>query len=114
MRLINGGFVEFDSAAELHAAHAEFLDCLALLDAPIERGLAYFCSVARSQFYFDGNKRTARLMASGMLMFAGNSALNIPNARHLEFNIALDELFNTDDATALMDFPYDCLEESSG
>ncbi|WP_265342660.1 hypothetical protein [Corynebacterium striatum] len=44
-------------------------------------------------------------MASGMLMFAGYSALNIPNARRLEFNIALDELFSTDDATALMDFP---------
>ncbi|MDK7138973.1 hypothetical protein QP414_06570 [Corynebacterium simulans] len=111
---MNGRFVEFDPAAELHAAHAELLDSLALLDTPIERGLAYFCSAKRSQFHFDGNKRTARLMPSGMLMFAGYSGLNIPNARHREFKIALDELFSTDDATALMDFPYDCLEESSG
>ena len=51
---MNGGFVEFDPAAELHAAHAELLDSLALLDAPFERGLAYFCSATRSQFYFDG------------------------------------------------------------
>lgn len=111
---MNGGFVEFDPAVELHAAHAEFLDSLALLDTPIERGLVYFCSATRSQFYFNGDKRTARLMASGMLMFARHSALNIPNARRLEFNIALDELLSTDDATALMDFLYDCLEESSG
>ena len=54
VHLMNGRFVEFDPAAELHAAHAEFLDSLALLDTPIERGLAYFCSATRSQFYFGG------------------------------------------------------------
>ncbi|MCG7248710.1 hypothetical protein MHK03_12465 [Corynebacterium simulans] len=62
VHLMNGRFVEFDPATELHAAHAELLDSLALLDAPIERGLAYFCFATHSQFYFDGSKRTARLM----------------------------------------------------
>lgn len=32
---MNGGFVEFDPAAELHAAHAELLDSLVLLDAQL-------------------------------------------------------------------------------
>ncbi|WP_283175962.1 hypothetical protein [Corynebacterium guaraldiae] len=39
--------------------------------------------------------------------------MNIPHARRLEFNLALDELFHADDATTLMEFLYDCLAESS-
>ena len=94
-------------------AHADLLVSLQGLENPVEQALAYFCSATRSQFYFDGNKRTARLVASGLLMSNGYAALNIPNARRLEFNLALDELFRSDDATTLMDFLYDCLEESS-
>ncbi|KAB1503592.1 hypothetical protein F7230_00155 [Corynebacterium sp. 320] len=113
VRLMNGGFVDFDPAEGLHEAFSDLVESLNLLDDPVERALAYFCSATRTQFYFDGNKRTARLIASGMLMTAGYSALNIPNARRLEFNLALDQLFSTDDATELMEFLYDCLAESS-
>ncbi|MFR9839505.1 Fic family protein [Corynebacterium striatum] len=113
VRLMDGGFVPSDPDDELPEAHGDLVDSLASLSNPIERALAYFCSATRSQFYFDGNKRTARLVASGLLMSNGYAALNIPNARRLEFNLALDELFRTDDATTLMDFLYDCLVESS-
>lgn len=113
VRLMDGGFIPFDPADELGEAHADMLVSLQGLENPVEQALAYFCSATRSQFYFDGNKRTARLVASGLLMSNGYAALNIPNARRLEFNLALDELFRSDDATTLMDFLYDCLEESS-
>lgn len=113
VRLMDGGFVPFDAAADLGDAHADLLASLEVLDDPVEKALGYFCSATRSQFYFDGNKRTARLVASGQLMSCGYTALNIPNARRLEFNLALDELFRSDDATTLMDFLYDCLAESS-
>lgn len=55
----------------------------------------------------------ASLWAERHLLSHGYSALNIPHARRLEFNLALDELFRADDATTLMDFLYDCLMESS-
>ncbi|WP_246818622.1 Fic family protein [Corynebacterium sp. HMSC074H12] len=113
VRLMDGGFIPFDPADELGEAHADLLVSLQGLENPVEQALAYFCSATRSQFYFDGNKRTARLVASGLLMSNGYAALNIPNARRLEFNLALDELFRSDDATTLMDFLYDCLMESS-
>lgn len=113
VRLMDGGFIPFDPADELGEAHADLLVSLQGLENPVEQALAYFCSATRSQFYFDGNKRTARLVASGLLMSNGYAALNTPNARRLEFNLALDELFRSDDATTLMDFLYDCLEESS-
>lgn len=113
VRLMDGGFIPFDPADELGEAHADLLVSLQGLENPVEQALAYFCSATRSQFYFDGNKRTARLVASGLLLSHGYSSLNIPHARRLEFNLALDELFRADDATTLMDFLYDCLAESS-
>ncbi|QPK79103.1 Fic family protein [Corynebacterium lizhenjunii] len=113
VRLTSGMHVPFDAAEQLHSDYQALLGSLHALSNPVERALAYFCSATRSQFYFDGNKRTARLVASGMLLSAGYSALNIPHARRLEFNCALDQLFATDDATDLMAFLYDCLVESS-
>lgn len=117
VRLMNGGFVPFDPEDELSESYEDLIDSLQSLANPVERALAYFCSATRSQYYFDGNKRTARLVASGMLMREGYPALNIPHARRLEFNIALDELFSSDaadahavaDASELMEFLYDCL-----
>lgn len=57
--------------------------------------------------------KTSLFLAFGQLMSCGYTALNIPKARRLEFNLALDELFRSDDATTLMDFLYDCLAEFS-
>ena len=68
----------------------------------------YAAPATRTQFYFDGNKRTARLMMSGELMAHGFDVVSIPNARRLEYNVALDELFTTDSATALMRFTASC------
>lgn len=75
---------------------------------PRERALAYFASATRQQFYFDGNKRTSRLMMSGELMAHGFDVVSVPFARKFEFNTALDELFTTDDATPLMSFLISC------
>jgi Fic family protein len=69
---------------------------------PRMQALVYFASATRTQFYFDGNKRTARLMMTGHLMSGGFDAVSVPAARRLEFNQALDTLFATDDATTLM------------
>lgn len=70
--------------------------------------LIYFAAAIRAQFYFDGNKRTARMMASGLLMKHGYEALYIPFERRLEYNRSLDELFTTNNATSLMSFIASC------
>lgn len=72
------------------------------------RALVYFAAATRAQFYFDGNKRTARLMATGMLMSAGFDAIPVPFARRLEFNLTLDDLFGSNDATPLIQFLATC------
>ncbi|TDX76031.1 hypothetical protein EDF35_3569 [Rathayibacter sp. PhB151] len=112
VRLANGGFVAGVEHGTGGEALIERFDSLVrfleTLPDPRERAVAYFAAATRSQFYFDGNKRTARLMMTGVLMSAGIDAVNIPYSRRLEFNRALDELFETDDATALMRFIVDC------
>jgi hypothetical protein len=72
------------------------------------RALIYFASATRRQFYFDGNKRTARLMMTGELMSNGYDLVSVPYSRKLEFNNALDILFDRDDATELLRFLSTC------
>lgn len=88
--------------------HRRLMAHLDTLYDPREQALAYFCAAARRQFYFDGNKRTARLMMNGHLMVHGYDAISIRAARSAEFNEHLIALFNTGDATALMRFTIDC------
>ncbi len=42
---------------------------------PVEQGAAYFALAAHSQFYFDANKRTGRLVMNGHLMSNGYEAI---------------------------------------
>lgn len=112
VRLSSGGAVK----GTPHGPHGEFLiqhhtDLLRYLSSITdgrERALLYFASATRRQFYFDGNKRTARLMMTGELMAHGFDIISIPFARRLEFNTALDTLFTTDDATELLCFLTTC------
>lgn len=112
VRLANGGtapgLAAGDGGSLLIARFEQAADFLTGLSDRRERALAYFAAATRSQFYVDGNERTARLMMSGELMSAGFEAVSIPYARQYEFNVALDELFETDDATRLMGFVASC------
>jgi Fic family protein len=108
--LSSGGVVDGTPQSELPERWASLMDYLgdAAMSDPRLRALVYNAAVTRSQFYFDGNKRTARLMMAGELMANGYDSVHVPYARLLEFNLALDELFSTDDATTLMAFTADC------
>lgn len=110
VRLSRGGIVDGIPQHELPERWASLMDYLGdpAMSDPRLRALVYNASVTRSQFYFDGNKRAARLMMAGELMANGYDSVHIPYARLLEFNLALDELFSTDDATTLMAFTADC------
>ena len=59
-------------------------------------------------FYVDGNRRTVRLMMAGELIFSGYDLVSVPYSRKLEFNNALDVLFDQDDATELLRFLGTC------
>lgn len=112
VHLAGGGSVDGDPHGDggerLLTDYSNLLAAIGTLTDARARALVYFASATRSQFYFDGNKRTARIMMTGALIRSGFEPLNIPYARQEEFNVALDELFRTDDGTKLLEFLTTC------
>jgi Fic family protein len=62
------------------------MEYLSKLANPLERAIVMFLFGSLQQFFFDGNKRTARLMMNGILLSHGIDAINIPASKKLEFN----------------------------
>ncbi len=75
---------------------------------PFEQGLAYSLFGAMSQFFYDGNKRTSRLMMNGILISHGIDAITVPAARRLEYNQKMSEFYVSKDATDMMAFLVSC------
>lgn len=74
----------------------------------VELAMEIFVFMALNQFYFDGNKRTGRLMANGILLSSGQGFLNIKAKDKLEFNTLMLELYNDENHNAnnICDFLY--------
>lgn len=79
----------------------------------LEQSLAFFLFGALQQFFFDGNKRTSRLMMNGILMSAGIDAISVPAAKAQLFNEKMVRFYITKDATEMMRFLVDCHPEAS-
>jgi len=113
VHLASGGVADgtpHGEGGELLREHFDLLiSYLNAIDGPRQRALIYFASAVRGQFYFDANKRTARLMMTGELMSSGFEVVSVPFARKLEFNEALDVLFSRDDATDLLRYLSTCV-----
>jgi prophage maintenance system killer protein len=80
---------------------------------PFERATAFFLFGSLQQFFFDGNKRTARFMMNGVLMTEGIDALSIPAVRAAEFNSRMVDFYTSRDATEMMTFVLDCHPEAA-
>jgi hypothetical protein len=112
VQLASGGVVPGTEHGEggvlLREHFANLVVYLNTLSDARQRALIYFASATRRQFYFDGNKRTARLMMTGELMVSGYDLVSVPYSRRLEYNNALDILFDRDDGTELLRFLTTC------
>lgn len=61
------------------------------------RAIEYFCYVARSQMFIDGNKRVAQMIANKILIENGIGILQIPNLLVGDFRKLLLEYYETCD-----------------
>lgn len=93
--------------------HAGLAVITSELETPYEQTLSYFLFGALQQFYFDGNKRTARYMMNGHLMSHGHDAISIPAARAGEFNTRMVDFYRSKDATSMFAFLTDCHPEAN-
>lgn len=89
-------------AERLDELYAETIRGAKALMHPVERGIALFLAVARHQFFWDGNKRTGRLLMNGALLRAGQDIITIPARRQLDFNTGMLRFYESGDGTEMM------------
>lgn len=66
---------------------------------------------ALNQFYYDGNKRTSRLVSNVVLTSNGQGIFNIKAKDKLQFNTLMVEFYNTREANNVFEFLHNyCLE----
>ena len=73
-----------------------------------ERAVATFLFGALNQFFYDGNKRTARLMMNGQLLSAGRDAISIPARRKEEFNREMIRFYDSRDGSNMFTLLAEC------
>jgi hypothetical protein len=99
-----------ENLRRIYARGVQFIEVE--LDYSFEQAIAYFLFAALQQFYFDGNKRTARYMMNGHLMSHGFDAISVPAARRHEFNAGMVEFFTAKDGTGMFRFLVSCRTEA--
>ncbi len=100
---IAGTFYQPPAANQLDTIFSDGVDYLNTLTNPLERGIAMFLFGSLNQFFFDGNKRTSRLMMNGILLSNGIDAINVPASKKLEFNQTMIAFYDTQNADKMME-----------
>lgn len=94
-----------ESLSEIYAAGVAALQRVPNV---CERAVATFLFGALHQFFYDGNRRTSRLMMNGILLSAGEDGISIPARRRLKFNEAMIRFYDSKDGTEMMRFMSEC------
>lgn len=82
----------------------------------IERkALKYFCYIARTQMFIDGNKRVAQLIANKVLIQNNIGIFQIPIEKLEEFKLLLIRFYESGDDAEIIDFMKDyCIRRLRG
>ena len=97
-----------DKAPALNHAFYYGIDAIKQIESIEERAAAMFLFGALQQFFFDGNKRTARFMMNGVLMTNGIEPISVPASRAEEFNEKMVRFYQSRNANEMMLFLMSC------
>lgn len=86
-------------AEELSSIFAKGKDVLNQEQDPILKAFLTFLWGSLSQFFYDGNKRTSRFLANGILLSAGFPPLTILAKDQLQYNEVMTRFYDTQDGT---------------
>ena len=73
----------------------------------LERAIKLMFYLMRSQIFWDGNKRTSMIVANKIMIENGCGIITIKEEYISEFNKLLNDFYNTNDMTKIMQFIYD-------
>jgi len=76
-----------------------------------DKAIAVFLKMARTQFFWDVNKRMGRFMMNGILLKEGFPIINVPVKRQFEFNKLMLEFYSSNDMKAMNNFLRTCINE---
>lgn len=76
-----------------------------------DRAIFVFLTMARTQFFYDVNKRLGRFMMNGLLLNAGYPAINLPARQQLEFNTLMLAFYQSGVQQPVNSFLRNCLDE---
>jgi Fic family protein len=96
---------------KLDTLFLELVQSQKLINDIYDRGIFVFLAMARTQFFFDVNKRLGRLMMNGIFLDAGVAAINVPAKRQLEFNTLMLDFYESNDQRPMNTFLRSCLNQ---
>ena len=105
---IAGTDFEPPPAHELASAFRTGMRNIGRVPCEFARAMCAYLLMARQQFFWDGNKRTGRLMMNGMLLSKGHDAICVPAKRRQEFNEKMLGFHDTGDPEPMMLFLASC------
>ena len=83
------------------------LDEFNKIECITERAITIMCYLMRTQFFTDGNKRTAMLFANKIMIQNGKGVISIPIDEDITFGEKLTKYYETNDMEDLKQFIYD-------
>lgn len=96
------------SAEKLDDRFEQGLNAILKLNDIHLRSFVFFLFGASSQFFWDGNKRSSRLMMAGELLKHGYDIVNVPAKKQTDFNEKMIRFYDTMDATEMLEFLTSC------
>lgn len=75
-----------------------------------DQAIGIFLEMARTQFFYDVNKRMGRFLMNGFLLSQGYPVINLPAKRQLEFNQKMLDFYESNNKTPMIDFMKSCLD----
>lgn len=84
-------------------------DCANIKDS-YDRAIYIFLYMARTQFFYDVNKRMGRFLMNGLLLTEGYPIINVPAKRQLEFNTLMLAFYSSNDGAKMNAFMRSCLD----
>ncbi|CAB5506474.1 Fic family protein [Bathymodiolus thermophilus thioautotrophic gill symbiont] len=80
------------------------------IDGIYQYAISLFLQMARIQFFYDGNKRTGRLMMNGILLKNGLPVINLPVSKQLEFNQLMLDFYLSNNEAPMQVLMLSCLD----
>ena len=96
------------AAHSLHGLYREGARAIQNVNCIHIQAIATFLFVARNQIFWDGNKRTGRLLMNGLLLSAGHDVITVPAKKRHEFNTKMLGFYDTADSTEMVEFLTNC------